>query len=309
MGPCVANDSDFASISSDAIGAASSETTVNIGADLVRDYNAIVIGTDTPGRRLDSAGHVVAHPAFLLAAEWQLLLAAPLPLDRWATRNGIVRVLHVSHSSVLKDTLVGPDTLRLRWHIDDLRSHRFGVLQYLRIVTRRAGRTVAESRMESLYLDLKLVDGRAATVSSSRRSERASGEELPLGEASVTHLTYDLGFVGRYARAAGIYHPVHEDNDVALTFGLPAAIMHGSASLALAMSNCGVERADLLGNTMGFGGRFTSPAVIPGELRIRSFRRPTDGRRIVFDVHEGASAVIKDGYLDLAPSHGLSSGC
>ena len=66
-----------------------------------------------------------------------------------------------------------------------------------------------------------------------------------------------------YAAASGDHNPIHQDEEVALSVGLPGVIAHGMYTLALvgravAEWTGGAEVVDL-------GAKFTSPVVVPAE--------------------------------------------
>ena len=66
-----------------------------------------------------------------------------------------------------------------------------------------------------------------------------------------------------YADASGDHNPIHQDEDVARSVGLPGVIAHGMYTLALvgravAEWTDGAEVVDL-------GAKFTSPVVVPAE--------------------------------------------
>jgi acyl dehydratase len=64
-----------------------------------------------------------------------------------------------------------------------------------------------------------------------------------------------------YAEASGDHNPIHQDEEVALSVGLPGVIAHGMYTLALVGSAVsewtgGAEVVEL-------GSKFTSPVVVP----------------------------------------------
>lgn len=67
----------------------------------------------------------------------------------------------------------------------------------------------------------------------------------------------------RYAEASGDHNPIHQDEQVAASVGLPGVIAHGMYTLALAARAVadwtdGAEVVDL-------GCKFTNPVVVPAE--------------------------------------------
>lgn len=66
-----------------------------------------------------------------------------------------------------------------------------------------------------------------------------------------------------YAHASGDHNPIHQDEEVALSVGLPGVIAHGMYTLglvgrAVAEWTGGAEVVDV-------GAKFTSPVVVPAE--------------------------------------------
>ena len=67
----------------------------------------------------------------------------------------------------------------------------------------------------------------------------------------------------RYAQASGDHNPIHQDEAVAASVGLPGVIAHGMYTMALA------ARAVSLwfpgAEVVSFGCKFTNPVVVPAE--------------------------------------------
>ncbi|NPD05086.1 acyl dehydratase [Nocardioides sp. zg-1308] len=89
-------------------------------------------------------------------------------------------------------------------------------------------------------------------------STLSAGDVLPPATFTVTRA--DLV---AYAEASGDHNPIHQDEDVARSVGLPGVIAHGMYTLALVGTAVagwtgGAEVVDL-------GAKFTSPVVVPAE--------------------------------------------
>jgi acyl dehydratase len=78
-----------------------------------------------------------------------------------------------------------------------------------------------------------------------------------------------------YAQASGDHNPIHQDDAVARSVGLPGVIAHGMYTLALAARYVDEELGQP-GRIVQIGGKFTRPVVVPedgtevvitGELR------------------------------------------
>jgi len=66
-----------------------------------------------------------------------------------------------------------------------------------------------------------------------------------------------------YAEASGDHNPIHQDEQVALSVGLPGVIAHGMYTMALAAR--AVEAWFPGAEVVSFGCKFTSPVVVPAE--------------------------------------------
>ncbi|CAB4916872.1 unannotated protein [freshwater metagenome] len=84
------------------------------------------------------------------------------------------------------------------------------------------------------------------------------GDSLPVKTFTITRP--DLV---AYAEASGDHNPIHQDEDVARSVGLPGVIAHGMYTLALV----GRAVAEWTGGAevVDVGAKFTSPVVVPAE--------------------------------------------
>ena len=67
-----------------------------------------------------------------------------------------------------------------------------------------------------------------------------------------------------YAEASGDHNPIHQDEDVARSVGLPGVIAHGMYTLALAARYVD-EQLGEPGRIAQIGAKFTRPVVVPVE--------------------------------------------
>lgn len=106
------------------------------------------------------------------------------------------------------------------------------------------------------------------------------GDALPQRVFTVTRA--DLV---AYAEASGDNNPIHQDEEVALSVGLPGVIAHGMYTLALV----GTAVAEWTGSAevVDLGAKFTSPVVVPAE----------GGAEIVV---QGTVKSVADGLVTLA---------
>jgi acyl dehydratase len=83
------------------------------------------------------------------------------------------------------------------------------------------------------------------------------GTELP---EKVFYL--DRAMLKQYADASGDQNPIHQNEEFALSVGLPNVIAHGMLTMALV----GKYVSDFAGgsaNVLEYGARFTKPVIVP----------------------------------------------
>lgn len=104
-----------------------------------------------------------------------------------------------------------------------------------------------------------------------------------------------------YTECADIWNPIHTERGVALAAGLPDIILHGSATLTIALREV-INRA--FGgdprSVRRFAGQFRA-MVIPGErIAVRCLRERTsaEGREIFFEVlNQSGAQAIREGLV------------
>jgi acyl dehydratase len=104
-----------------------------------------------------------------------------------------------------------------------------------------------------------------------------------------------------YTECARIWNPIHTDVAVARAAGLAAPILHGTATLALAISRAVEHHADGEASSVReVSARFTGMVAMPSTLTVRGRGRAGDG--IGFDVvNEAGAPVLTAGTLRFRP--------
>ena len=88
------------------------------------------------------------------------------------------------------------------------------------------------------------------------------GAELP---EKVFHL--DSALLKQYADASGDQNPIHQNEEFALSVGLPNVIAHGMLTMALV----GKYVSDFAGgsaNVLEYGARFIKPVIVPAGQKV-----------------------------------------
>jgi acyl dehydratase len=99
-----------------------------------------------------------------------------------------------------------------------------------------------------------------------------------------------------YAGASGDHNPIHQDEQVARSVGLPGVIAHGMYTLALAARYVD-EQLGETGRIAQIGAKFTRPVVVPEEgVDVVVSGEPREGREgeqtIVLTVTCGGEKVL-----------------
>ena len=86
-----------------------------------------------------------------------------------------------------------------------------------------------------------------------------------------------------YAAASGDHNPIHQDDDVARSVGLPGVIAHGMFTMALAARYV-EEWAGRRGEVLTIGAKFTKPVPVPpegAEIEISGVHEHQGSERVV----------------------------
>jgi acyl dehydratase len=88
------------------------------------------------------------------------------------------------------------------------------------------------------------------------------GTELP---EKVFYL--DRALLKQYADASGDQNPIHQNEEFALSVGLPNVIAHGMLTMAL-VGKYVSDFAEGAENVLEFGARFTKPVIVPAGEKV-----------------------------------------
>lgn len=229
------------------------------------------------------AGGPAAHPLFVVCVEWAPLLAlrAKLVPDEVAPRG-----VHASHHVVLHRPVRAGDVLWTTARVTAIESRPSGTLLMVRLDTvDGAGAPVATTHHGSIYRGVS-VDGapRAEPVPAIDGAEPAdiTWEEAVDVSATAAHV---------YTECSRIFNPIHTDVAVARAAGLPAPILHGTATLARAVSRVVAREAG--GDPAAVGAvavRFSGIVAPPSILRVRG--RGRRGDVAAFDALDDAGVPV-----------------
>jgi acyl dehydratase len=270
----------------------------------LRAYAAGVEDLSPPLFDLLADGGIVAHPVFPVCLEWPLIVQGPpgLGLDVAAARAG----LHVSHEITWHRAIRPGDVLVTSVALDSLDQRSIGVLASLGFTTAtRDGEPVVDSRQGVLYLGATLGEGRASTPRAAANPHAIAAETLrDVGSFCVGEADAVL-----YSECSRIWNPIHTDPRAAHAAGLAQPVLHGTATLARALSTLVAGR--LGGNpttVRSLGCRFTA-AVSAGDRVTVAASAPRAaaiaGTGEVLDFvarTANGTAVLQRGFVELQPT-------
>jgi acyl dehydratase len=257
---------------------------------------AAVLGETDP-RLTDTRqpGGIVAHPLFPVCVEWDAMLAL-----RRSASTGLVgperaRGVHATHDLHIHRPVRPGDRLTTTATIVGVEARSPGAYEVVCLATvDHDGRPVATTYMGNIFRDVALDHDPPTRLRSAvpevDPERRKDAHELTPWEASTSRsLPANLGHT--YTECARIWNPIHTDPAVAEAAGLPGIILHGTASLALAVSAAWplFGRPDNVGR---IAAQFRGMVVLPADLDIALL---SDDRGVVGDVRlQDGSIIVRD---------------
>ena len=189
----------------------------------------------------DRSESPLAHPLFPVCIEWPAVMAAARLDDGELLADERRSGVHATHDLTIHRRLRAGDTVTTTATVDALETRPRGTLERLRLETRDDnGSIVAATIMGSMFLGVN-IDGGAAPTRPARdeapdptpHREATSGRE-----AAPATIAIDVAAdqARDYSEAARIWNPIHTDAAAAARAGLVEPILHGTCTLAMAIS-------------------------------------------------------------------------
>jgi acyl dehydratase len=248
---------------------------------------------------------LVAHPLFPVCFEWPLFVGARrLPQAPGFTADEARRGVHATHDLILHRPLRPPEKLWTRMTIVGVEQRKPGAYQVARLDTSgEDGEPVCTSYYGSIF--------RGVTVEGDDRPADAPAVPMPGTAAKLVRTDVRIpiaaGLAHIYSECARIWNPIHTDAAVAKSAGLPEIILHGTATLALAVSR--IVAAEAGGDPRRVhrvAARFAAMVTMPSEVTLRILAREDGpgGAGIFFEVlNADGEPAIRGGFAGLRPAH------
>ena len=245
---------------------------------------------------MDTTQEIYAHPVFPVCLEWPSILATrQLAGAGGLTDNEASKGVHASHDLHIYRNIRPDETLRTHARIIDVQKIRPGAACIMQIDTVDSeDRLVCRTYQTSIYRGVGV-----------NHDQANSGEAAPPLPSQVSDFEVDnvisipvpAHLAHTYTECAHIWNPIHTDRAVALAAGLPDIILHGTATLALAVSALvDHQLGGDAGRVSRLGGRFAAMVLMPSdiELQIGKANRGTIGFRVL---NAQGQEAISQGFL------------
>jgi len=245
----------------------------------------------------------LAHPMFPVCFEWpvQVAMRAQFEKSSTLTRHEAMRAVHATHDTVLYRAIRPPERLTTQLTVAGVERRAPGAYMVTRLDTvDGAGKPVCTSWYGAIYrgVGVKGPDIPTKLAPAPTRPIVEEGEQRSEFRVAVA-----AGMAHIYTECARIFNLIHTDASVARAAGLPSIILHGTATLAMAVSRIIESEA---GNDPArverVAGRFGAMVTMPSTLTVRLLGRD-DGARgavIFFETLNGEGRLaIRDGVVVL----------
>lgn len=288
----------------DLIGATTDPITQTVDARWTMAYAAAL--DDVDDRYFDTRhGSVLAHPLFPVCVEWPAVRAVRKLVDPAVlTAAEAARGVHATHDLLLHRPVRSDDVLTTTATVEHLAPRRPGTYQVLRLDTVDAsGAPVATTWMGSLFLGVDIIgirpDDEPARPTTGVPPAALPSLPRPPGARSETVRPIAATAAHVYTECSRIWNPIHTDVAVAERAGLPAPILHGTATLALAVSEIvHTEAGGDPASVERIACRFGAMVLMPSRITVRIQAR--HDRWIAFEVlDEQGRPAIRDGLVGL----------
>ena len=234
----------------------------------------------------------VAHPLFSVCYEWPAMLALR---ERAIPEEIAIRGVHATHDVTLHRPPRARDRLHTTTTVTGLARRRAGALMTVRQETVDAGGLpVSTTHYGSVYRDVGF-EGEDAGPRSGARGDF----EMPAGAIELP-VAVPAGLAHVYTECARIWNPIHTDVAVARAAGLPDIILHGTASLALAVSRVLAHAGADPRAVSRVSARFAGMVRVPSGLTLR-LGETANGTTFRFEATgDDGALVLTGGTLQLA---------
>jgi acyl dehydratase len=245
---------------------------------------------------------IVGHPLFSVGPDWAVLLSSHgLESSEALSGEERLRGVHYTHDVVNHRLVLPGDELHTTAKIVCVERRRSGAYQVVRLHSSDAGGApVYTTYYGTLYRGVE-VEGADLCVErpaplpgrSDTEQQARSVSRVPIA-ASAPHV---------YTECARIWNPIHTDAAIAQRAGLSGPILHGTATLALAVSRVvELEAGGAPERVSRVAGRFGAMVSVPSGIEVIILERneTSSGDAVFFEVRNAdGELAVRDGVVIL----------
>jgi acyl dehydratase len=242
-------------------------------------------------------GGIVAHPLFGVCFEWPAAGSIRHKARATLSQDEAVRAVHATHHTIVHRLVHPPEQLITSAELIGVECRKPGAYVVARFDTADdKGRPVCTTYYGSLYRDV-------AVRGPDRPAETPALPPLmrPDAPRAEIRVPINAGAAHIYTECARIWNPIHTDTAIAAKAGLPGLILHGTATLAMAVSR--IIESEAGGDperVAQIHGRFGAMVLMPSEIMVRIMTRDKTaaGDAIFFEALSAQGGrAIRDGVV------------
>ena len=248
------------------VGESTTATTHDVDARWIMAY-AAGLGDLNPCYMDTQNNALVAHPVFPVCLEWPVILSSRHVRGyEMLTRAESARGVHAAHDLHLYRPIRAGEKLTTQATIIGLQQIKPGAAQTTRLDTvDETGALVCRTYQLGISRNVDVI-GSPVTAEVPPTLPQLRD---PTKEVARFSIPLAAGAAHVYTECARIWNPIHSDRAVAIAAGLPDIILHGTATMALAVTRL-VDA--FLGRDPNrvrrLGGRFTAMVLMPSTLTL-----------------------------------------
>ena len=240
---------------------------------------------------------IVAHPMFAVCFEWPAAASIRHKARATLSQDEAVRGVHATHHTIVHRLVHPPEHLITTAELFGVERRKPGAYEVAKFNTvDHKGAPVCTTYYGSLFREVELrgPDRPAETPTLPTQTHPAT----PRAEIRVP---ITAGAAHVYTECARIWNPIHTDIAIAAQAGLPGLILHGTATLAMAVSR--IIEAEAGGDPERVAqiyGRFGAMVLMPSEITVRIITREKTaaGDAIFFEtLNADGGRAIRDGVM------------
>jgi acyl dehydratase len=246
---------------------------------------------------------IVAHALFPVCVEWPAVLALRRSLADRLPADERLKGVHATHDLIHHRSIRPGDELATTATVVSVERRRPGAYEVVRLDTvDPSGEPVATTYMGSLFLGVDVDDADRIDDQPPPLPDVGGPDDATSAEKEL-HIPATMAHI--YTETARIWNPIHTDAAVAEAAGLPGIILHGTASLAMAVTTAletpggRIDHSGVQRITARFGAMVTMPTTL--HLTTRPDRTDPAHIHHLHLTNPAGDAVLRDTMVQLRP--------